>query len=436
MPALPQKLAEPKLLWKKPVAGECHAGIAVAGGRVLSPDCDAQNDYCRCLDAADRRRRRVRTFANGRELQYGPGPRATPLVAGGRVYLLSAFGELSCLDLTTGQTVWQKNYQDDFSAARIPEWGFCGSPVIARGKLIVHPQNVLALDPATGTLLWEGPASGPNYATPIVGTFGGVEQIVDYDPVSLGGWNLQTGKRLWKLDVPHELGYIVPSAVKVHTRLLVQPASNEALLIQFDEQGRAQAPPVAESRQLTSAVTTSTAVGERILCVGKGLVFLDAGDGLKEQWNGSQERSLRGDLHIVASDNRVLTFNNKGQLTLLALEGHQVRGPRQAAALPAYVDAPGHCRRTNLRPRPRVPLLLRFDGRWRLSRGSADQLDGDGMRPATSTSCLNTSGAPVWRMLALLLLFASALRARSRARRILIRRPASVLKAVTRTSSS
>ena len=43
-------------------------------------------------------------------IAYGSGPRATPTVYGDKVYTLGAMGNLLCLDVATGQIVWQKNF--------------------------------------------------------------------------------------------------------------------------------------------------------------------------------------------------------------------------------------------------------------------------------------------------------------------------------------
>ena len=111
-------------------------------------------------------------------MEYGPGPRATPLIHQGKVYVLSAFGELYAFDLKTGKTVWEKDFIKDFAAPKAPKWGFCGSPLVAGGKLIINPGGkplIAALDPETGKLLWE--ARRPARTTPAL------------SPAPLAGWS-------------------------------------------------------------------------------------------------------------------------------------------------------------------------------------------------------------------------------------------------------
>ncbi len=328
---LPKEMPKgPKLVWKVKVAGECHAGVAVADGVVVTPDCDDQNDYYRCVDAASGAERWKRTFKNGRSLQYGPGPRATPLIFKGKVYVLGAFGDLHCLDLKTGKTVWQKDYRKDLGARHFPTWGFCGSPVLAGGRLIIHPDKLVALDPESGKTLWQGEASGTNYATPLVGTFGGVEQVIDYEPAALSGWELKTGKRLWSTAVEPESGreYVVASPVRVGPSVLIMPRRGDVRLLGFRAGGRPERKPAAASKEFTSETVTATVGGGLVLGAGRGLACLDARDKLTLLWREGGPRALRNDPHIVLDGERALTFNKEGLAAVVAVrrEGPALRG--------------------------------------------------------------------------------------------------------------
>ncbi|MGC8001492.1 PQQ-binding-like beta-propeller repeat protein, partial [Salmonella enterica] len=72
------------------------------------------------------------------------------------------------------------------------------------GKLILYaggPQAaIVALDPATGKTIWRAPGNPPGYGSLVVGTLGGKRQLVGHDATSLGGWDIATGRRLWKLE--------------------------------------------------------------------------------------------------------------------------------------------------------------------------------------------------------------------------------------------
>src|SRR5690606_27844020 len=86
-------------------------------------------------------------------LSYASGPRATPTVADGRVYVLGAMGHLTCLDAQSGQVIWRKDFTQEYSAD-VPIWGFAGHPLVDEGTvycLVGGPGSVaVAFDAATG----------------------------------------------------------------------------------------------------------------------------------------------------------------------------------------------------------------------------------------------------------------------------------------------
>ena len=67
---------------------------------------------------------------------YGDGPRATPAIDGGRVYVLSGKGALQCLDASDGQVVWGCDLLEKFGG-KPPEYGFAASPVVIGEMLVV-----------------------------------------------------------------------------------------------------------------------------------------------------------------------------------------------------------------------------------------------------------------------------------------------------------
>ncbi len=203
-------------------------------------------DEFRCYDARDGTVRwTVRYPAPGR-LDYDNSPRATPLIHGGRVYLLGAFGHLTCATLDTGAVEWQMNILDLFAGDPELVWGTCSSPLLVDGKLIVNPggpkASVVALDPESGAVIWESPGDRHAYSSFIVATLGGVRQLVGYDRESLGGWDIATGNRLWTLEPPHDGDFNVPTPVAVDGgRLLVATENNGTRLYEFDAAGKHRA---------------------------------------------------------------------------------------------------------------------------------------------------------------------------------------------------
>ncbi len=316
-PEVPGAMPELKPLWTRPMAGKCDAGVSAGEGCVVVADNDKKNDYYRCFDAATGKPVWTATVPNGQKLDFGPGPRATPAIDAGKVFCIGAFGDLHAYDLKTGKELWAKDYRKDFGVKDVPVWGFCVAPLVADGKLLVMPGNLLALDPNTGKTLWTGPAAGANYATPIVATLGGVRQVIGYDSKTVGGWALATGKRLWSFEVDNSSGYIVPGPVQVGEKLLLTSENEDTRLLAFAEGGKAVEKPAAESEELCPEMATPTVVGKLLVGITQGLVALDPAAKLKTAWILEDVDAFYGLGHIVAHDGRAMLFGEDGTMLLL-----------------------------------------------------------------------------------------------------------------------
>jgi len=327
-PEVPRRLPSKKLLWSKEMAGECHAPISVGQGCVVVADHDAKRDYWRCFAATDGRPLWTYDYANTETMKFGAAPRAAPLIFGGKAYCLSAWGELFCLDLANGEVVWQKHLAQQFHQ-ETPIWGYCGSPLMADEKLIVSPGGeggpVAALDPGTGEVVWTGEGKALNYASFMVGTFGGVLQLVGYDETTAGGWDVKTGRRLWTLEVAYMAGYIVPTPVAVDGRILLTSDQEDARLFGFSSDGAIEPEPKAFNEDVAPDMATPTAWGDTVLGVYAGLVLMDAspddGDGLlKTLWIYDEDNCVNGVCHTIVSQDRALVMCDDGQLLLLAAD--------------------------------------------------------------------------------------------------------------------
>jgi outer membrane protein assembly factor BamB len=191
-------------------------------------------------------------------------------------------------------------------------------------KLIVNPggaaASLAALDRLTGKIVWQTPGEPPGYAAFVLAELGGVRQVVGYDLVSLGGWNPDTGKRLWRLEPEYEGDFNVPTPIVVGDKLLVSTENNGTRLYGFDAKGRIGVDPLAENEDL--APDTSTPVVHRGLVLGNygGLVCLDANDGLKTLWE-SEEDPFVDYCSFIAGGGRVLVTSQLGRLSLIEADG-------------------------------------------------------------------------------------------------------------------
>lgn len=133
----------------------------------------------------------------------GDGPRGTPTIDNNRVYAEGGNGDVTCLDLETGTTLWHKNLKDDLGGGR-PGWGYSESPLIVQDWVIVTPGGkngtLAALDKLTGQLVWQSKENteAAHYSSPIFATISGIPQIVQFARESVFGVAVEDGKLLWK----------------------------------------------------------------------------------------------------------------------------------------------------------------------------------------------------------------------------------------------
>ena len=274
-------------------------------------------------------------------LDYGNSPRATPLIADGRVFLLGAFGHLHCLALETGELIWTSNLASEFDAPR-PIWGFAGSPLLVDGKLIVQPgaasAALVALDPENGDVIWETPGHKSAYAALLPVTLAGKTQVVGYDATTLGGWDIATGKRIWELKPEHAGDFNVPSAVLVGDKIFVATESNPARVLVFDSEGRALAKPVATFEKLAPDTHTPVLVGRHIVGLSEALYCLDAAT-LQPAWAVAEPGI--GDYAALISDGktRVLALGDNGMLALYSTTSSKPLGTLRISEEDAHLLA-------------------------------------------------------------------------------------------------
>jgi outer membrane protein assembly factor BamB len=191
----------PRLLWRKPV-GAGWGAFAVVGDYAVTQEQRGDAECVVCYRVADGAEVWVHADRGGLTGSMGgPGPRATPTLADGRVYAVGATGLLNCLDGATGEARWAKDILEDNHADNL-EHGVCGSPLVTDRLVIVSPPgrngpSLAAYDRDTGQRVWQGGTQRTSYSSPLRAELCGVPQVLLFNGSGVAGHDLDTGTVLW-----------------------------------------------------------------------------------------------------------------------------------------------------------------------------------------------------------------------------------------------
>lgn len=320
---LPERLpSKDAIRWSKRLSYNALAGVAANEEVVIVADRDPADtmDVFRCLDAKTGEEKWARRYLARGELDYGNSSRSTPVIHGELAFVASAHGHLHALDLATGEVRWKQDFRRDYAVEGELPWGFCSSPLVDQGRLIVNPGGkfaaLAALDPATGKAIWKAAGENlPGHGSMIVATLGGVRQIVGHDKVSLGGWDAASGKRLWTVVPPLKGDFNVPTPMVWRDKLVVATENNGTRMYAFGKGGQIVAEPVATSADLVPDSHSPVVLGDRLFGVSDGLYALDLANGLSTIWK-SDDAAFGEYAALIAGSGRVLAITLRGELIL------------------------------------------------------------------------------------------------------------------------
>jgi len=233
----------PRLLWKQPV-GAGWSSFAVISDLAVTQEQRGEEEAVVCYERDTGREFWVHTDrAHFTRALAGEGPRATPTIAGGRVFTLGATGILNCLSLEDGSKHWSRNILED-NQATSPEWGMVGSPLVVDEMVIVNAggldgNGLVAYDCQTGERHWSGGNHQASYASPQLAELHGQRQVLVFDTVGLAGHSLQDGTPLWHFawsNLP-QINVAQPMVVGDDRVLISSGYRQGAAMLQIDRKG-------------------------------------------------------------------------------------------------------------------------------------------------------------------------------------------------------
>jgi len=286
-----------------------------------------------CLNAATGRQLWKRDFERTYNISFPGGPRCTPTVDSGRVYLLGAEGDLFCLDAADGRVVWSKNLPTEYQF-ETPFWGCAGHPLVdgdllyclAGGKGSV----AVALDKHTGREVWRAlSATEPGYCPPTMIAHGGAKQLLIWHPEALNSLDPKTGAVHWSVPLVASYGMSITAPRQSGPYLYASGIGNAAVLLKLDD-----SKPAAEvlwrgdaKSAVYCANSTPLLIDDMIYgadCQLGALLGVRLKDG-ERLWQtfapttGGDRRVSHGNAFLVRHEDRCFLFSETGDLILAKL---------------------------------------------------------------------------------------------------------------------
>jgi hypothetical protein len=225
--------------WKIEV-GEGHASPIVAGGRIYLHTRQGEREVVWCLRPENGQTIWQQSYAapytvNPAAARHGKGVKSTPVVEGGRLYTFGINGILSCFDAGTGKPQWRKEFD-------APTFGTAMSPVVDRGMLIAHVGKtgsgaLTAFDAATGAEKWSWKGDGPAYASPLVVELAGVRQVVTQSERNIVGVAESSGELLWRIPFTTAYDQNIVTPVLYRDMLIFSGLNNGVMAVKVLKRG-------------------------------------------------------------------------------------------------------------------------------------------------------------------------------------------------------
>jgi outer membrane protein assembly factor BamB len=197
----------PKVVWRSR-GGVGMSGLAISRGRVVTLVQTEGKQWVLALDAQTGKPAWQTPVAPIYKNGMGNGPRATPAISGGSVFVFTGEGILAALNFADGKPIWSHNVIEEMQG-KVAEYGMASSPLVVGNQVIVTAgvpgACVVAFDSQSGKLLWKRGDDEAGYSSPALREIAGRKQIVAFTGASVSGLAPETGVTLWSY--PYETNF-------------------------------------------------------------------------------------------------------------------------------------------------------------------------------------------------------------------------------------
>jgi len=193
----------PQLVWNFDDLGDGHASAAIADDKIFTAGTIDDIGYVFAFNMKGELKWKV---------EYGPewtvnwpGVRSTPMIVDGKLYLLSGYGNLTCMNTEDGSLLWSIDFMKEYGGLNI-QWGFCENLLVDGNQLFVTvggpDANIVSVNKNDGKLIWKSKGNGEKsaYGSPALINHNGRKLLIAHTEFSVLGLDAMSGEMLWSYE--------------------------------------------------------------------------------------------------------------------------------------------------------------------------------------------------------------------------------------------
>jgi outer membrane protein assembly factor BamB len=322
----------PRVLWRVP-AGEGNASPVVSGERMFfhAKTKDKNEETVTACNVKDGKIIWQTPYPRAAfQSLYGNGPRATPAIAGERVYTFGITGILTCFEAATGKIAWHVDALKEFKTSNL-FFGMSCSPLVEGNAILVNiggkAHSIVAFDKDKGDVLWKSLDDRASYSSPIVFGEDKQRQVVFLTGEGLVSLNPGSGALNWRIPLVDKLLESSATPARARDILLGSSITYGSIGVKLGwSEDKPSAAEIWKNTDLTSYFSTPVAVGDDTIYIVTGtkppslsatatLHCVEAKSG-RILWSRPKVGTYHASL-LRTGDNKLLMLEEAGNLVLI-----------------------------------------------------------------------------------------------------------------------
>lgn len=202
----------PKKVWSRDL-GDGYSAIVAEDGKLYTMCRDDDKEAIICMDAGTGKTVWETKYdaspAPGHVMEFGAGPRATPLIDGDKIYGIGVSGVMHCVNKKDGEIVWKHDLWKEFEG-NILQHGYASSPVPYKDTVIAmvggKGHSLIAFNKKDGKVVWKKQDFNNSYSTPKFIDVDGQLQLVCFMAKEVAAIDPATGELLWNFKHGNQYG--------------------------------------------------------------------------------------------------------------------------------------------------------------------------------------------------------------------------------------